>query len=336
MSNVKKALVVRYGAFGDALNITPVLKKLKQEGYEVTANVNKRTEEVLRHNPNIDKFIMHDESIPIDSLSEHWDKLKKETEHDKFINFSESIECNVALHPINPEYIYPKYERFERCNKNYYEVSEKWAGLEGCQTIPEFFPTEEEKEKALKLVKPEMFNILWSLSGSGKQKVYPWAEYVMGQILKDYEDVNIITIGDMRSQLLETLIDERIVNLSGEISMRDSMTLTKYVNLVIAPDTGVLHASGCYETPKIGLLGHTNKENITKHFINDFSLEAECACSPCFHLIYDHDVQCPVDVVTRAAWCMAYGIAPERLCDQIKKVYELSKKGEFQNVCYNC
>ena len=110
------------------------------------------------------------------------------------------------------------------------------------------------------------------------------------------------------------------------------MTLTKYVNLVIAPDTGVLHASGCYETPKIGILGHTNITNITKHFINDFSIEAECACAPCFHLIYDHDVQCPVDVVTRAAWCMSAGIPPEKLYARFKKVYELSKKGELANV----
>ena len=42
------------------------------------------------------------------------------------------------------------------------------------------------------------------------------------------------------------------------------MILTKLVDLVISPDTGVLHASGAFDTPKIGLLGHTTIENITK------------------------------------------------------------------------
>jgi ADP-heptose:LPS heptosyltransferase len=50
------------------------------------------------------------------------------------------------------------------------------------------------------------------------------------------------------------------------------MALTKFVDLVISPDTGVLHASGCYDTPKIGLLGHTTIENITKYFKNDYSI----------------------------------------------------------------
>jgi ADP-heptose:LPS heptosyltransferase len=291
------ALLVRYGAYGDALNITPVIKKLHEDGYEVIVNVNKRTEEVLRHNPHISRFIMHDESVPIDKLEAVWDKVKAENPHDKYINFSESIECNVALHPINPEYIYPKYERYERCNRNYYDVTERWAGLDGCVKRPEFYYTEAEEKEAVQYIKPGKFNILWALSGSGKQKVYPWAEYVIGQILKDYTDVQIITIGDLRSQLLETLQDERITNLSGEIPMRISMILTKFVDLVISPDTGVLHASGCYDTPKIGILGHTNIENITKYFTNDYSIEAEVPCAPCFHLIYDHDVQCPVDVI---------------------------------------
>jgi ADP-heptose:LPS heptosyltransferase len=304
------------------LNITPALKKLKEEGYHVVLNTNKRGREALEHNPNIDEWIMHDDSVPIDDLPKHWEKIIAEVNAERVINFSESIECNVALHPINPEYIYPKPERFARCNRNYYDVTEEWAKLSGCVKRPEFHYTPEEEAEAKKYIKPGKYNILWALSGSGKNKVYPWTEYVIGQILKDYEDAHIITVGDLKSQLLETVMDERITNLSGEVSMRISMVLTNLVDLVVSPDTGVLHASGCFSTPKIGLLGHTNKENITKYFLNDFSLEADCACAPCFHLIYDHDVQCPVDVVTRAAWCMAQGISPERLYKQICKVKE--------------
>jgi len=118
----------------------------------------------------------------------------------------------------------------------------------------------------------------------------------------------------------------RFIELAGEISMRESMLLTKYVDLVIAPDTGILHASGCYDTPKIGLLGHTTKENITKYFKNDYSIEATCACAPCFYLIYDHAVQCPIERVTSAAWCMAEGIKPEVLFNKIKEVLSVNNK----------
>lgn len=331
---MKKALVIRLGAYGDMVIITPVLKRLKELGYYVILNTNKRGKEVMQNNPNVDEFIEHKDPDDPDDLIAQWEKLKEDIKPDFFVNFSESIECNVALHPLNPEYIYPKKERAARCDKNYYDVTEAWAGLEGCQKTPEIYFTEEEVKKAESHLDKEKFNILWILSGSGKQKVYPWAEYVIGEILKNHNDVRIITVGDLHCQLLETLQDKDIVHLAGEISMRESCALTKVVDLVVGPDTGVLHASGCFSTPKIGLLGHTNINNITKYFENDYSLEAKVPCSPCFRLIYDHDIQCPVDVVTRAAWCMSHGIAPELVYSKVKEVYErsASRKPEVAGV----
>jgi ADP-heptose:LPS heptosyltransferase len=317
---MSKVLVIRYGAFGDCIGITPAIKRLKELGHYIVLNTSERGEEVFRHCPHIDELIIHDKDIHIDDLNEHWEKLKEQVKPDIFINFSESIECNCALHPINPEYIYPKPERYARGNRNYYDVTEEWAKLEGCQKIPELFFTEEEETQAKSYLKKGKFNILWVLSGSGKQKVYPWTEYVMGQIFKDYKDVHIITVGDYKCKLLETLQGDNVTNIAGEVSMRVSMALTKFVDLVISPDTGVLHASGCYDTPKIGLLGHTTIENITKYFKNDYSIEANCACAPCFRLIYDYEIQCPIDVVTKAAWCMAVGIPPEVLYERIKNV----------------
>lgn len=321
---MKKALVIRLGAYGDMIIITPVLKRLKEMGYFVVLNTNQRGKEVMQNNPNIDQFIMHKDPDDPADLHLVWEKLKEEVRPDKFINFSESIECNVAMHPFNPEYVYSKRERKERCDKNYYDVTEAWAGLEGCQKTPEMYFSQEELDKANSHIDKTKYNILWVLSGSGQQKVYPWAEYVMGELLLKHQDIRIITVGDMKCELLETIQDKDIVHLAGKITMRESCALTKVVDLVVGPDTGVLHASGCFETPKIGLLGHTNKNNITKYFKNDYSLEAAVACAPCFRLIYDHNIQCPVDVVTKAAWCMSMGIPPEKLYEQIEMVKNLN------------
>jgi ADP-heptose:LPS heptosyltransferase len=315
----KSCLIIRLGAYGDMLMITPVVRKLKEEGYYVILNTNKRGKEVFENNPNVDEYIMHDESMDAEDLPEHWEKLKKRINADKFINFTESLECNVALHPIQPAYNYTKKERFELCNINYYDATEKWSGLEGCQKLPELYFTPFETQVAKKYLKPEKFNILWQLSGSGKQKVYPWTDYVIGEVLKNFADIHFITTGDEKCQILETLRDKDITNLSGRIPARIAMCLTQFVDLVVSPDTGVLHASGCYATPKIGLLGHTTRTNITKYFQNDFSLEANCDCAPCFRLIYDHDIQCPVDFVTQACWCMAEGLSPERVYGKIKE-----------------
>jgi ADP-heptose:LPS heptosyltransferase len=320
-----KALVVRLGATGDMIIISPVIKKLKEMGYYVILNTGKRGKEVFLNNPNVDEFLMHNEDMKIDDLTSHWEKQKEEIKPDFYVNFTESLEGNVALHPTYPNYIYPKSERIAIGNKNYYDVTAAWSKVGECQKLPELYFTEEEIRQAKTHLKEGKYNILWQMSGSGAQKVYPWADYVMGEILKNDDDVHIITTGDEKCQLLESLIDKDITNLSGKNSIRITMCLTKYVDLVVAPDTGILHASGCYSTPKIGLLGHTTIENITKYFKNDHSLEADCPCAPCMRLIYDHTIQCPVEFMTHAAWCMAEGIKPERLYARYREVRSLNK-----------
>jgi ADP-heptose:LPS heptosyltransferase len=319
-----KALVIRTGAIGDMVIITPVLKTLHEMGYDIVLYTGKRGQGVLKECPYITKFIFHDEKNTIEQFFENIEKAKKDEKPDICIDFTESIECNVAFHPTQPHYIYPKKDRFKLCNRNYYDASEEWARkqfpeLKECQKLPELYFSVDEIAKAKSLLKTGKFNILWQLSGSGGQKVYPWAEYVMGEILKNMQDIHIITTGDEKCQLLESMQDpENITHLAGEIDVRIALALIQFVDLVVAPDTGMLHASGCYEVPKVGLLGHTTIENITKYFKNDYSVEAECACAPCFHLIYDHHIQCPIEVVTGAAWCMAEGIPPKELYARIR------------------
>ena len=232
---------------------------------------------------------------------------------------------NLASHSSDPLYWKPKYERAEICNKNYYTESIKWAGLESCETIPTLYFSEEEKKAAQVPIEKDKFNILWCLSGSGKNKAYPWTEYVMLDLLNKYKDIQFITVGDEKCQQIETK-NPNITRLSGQIPMRLSMCMTKYVGLVVSPDTGVLHASGAYTTPKIGLLGHTTKKNITETFKNDYSLEADCACAPCFRLIYDQEIQCPVHPITHSPWCLSEGIKPARLQTQIERVYNEYRK----------
>jgi len=325
---MKKVLIIRYGAYGDCIIITPILRALKEQGYYIVMNTSDRGKDILANNPHVDEWIFHDKKgLDADALNEHWEELEKKVGADVTINFTGSIEQSLALHPVDPLYNLPKNGRKERCNKNYYEATVDWANKkagftvipDGINILPELFFTEEEHKEAQSYIKEGKFNILWAMSGSGRNKTYPWSEYVMGDVLNKYDDVHFITVGDERCQMLEART-ENITNLAGSVTMRMSCLLTKYADLVISPDTGVLHASGCYTTPKIGLLGHTTKTNITETFLNDYSVEANCACAPCFRLIYDYTIQCPIDEITRASWCMAIGLEPERVLDAIETV----------------
>jgi len=335
-----KILVFRSGAFGDLVILTPVLRHLHKQGNELTVVTSTRGMEVLKNNPNIKKLVQHKEDTPINDLSEHLEWLRKKMGCEKVLDFSESIEVSLSQHPRSPNYKLSKLERLARFNRNFYEYSfehigEKWEGVD---LTPELFFEERESyqirdlgtRRCEELLKKDCFNVLIGMSGSGGNKAWPWTQDLAEKICEEYPDVHIITVGDEKCRLIEPEIEGRITNLSGRIPMRMAMQFTGLVDLVIAPDTGIIHAAGCYPTKKICLLGHNTRESITKYFRNDYSIEADpilSPCSPCLFLVYDMKFQCPLDV-TGGSLCMSKGIPMMKVYERFKEVYDSqSKKG---------
>lgn len=283
--------------------------------------------EVLKYNPYIKKLILHvKDSVPIDKLGEKIKKSAKENQCDRTIDLNESVEVALSLHPRSPEYSLPKYERRSKFERNFYEFCFEFCGEDwkGVDLNPELFFDDKELKQAHSYLNPDSFNLLVGMSGSGTNKTYEWTQEVCGSIKEKYgSKVHIITVGDVPAKIIEPE-GEGITNLAGEVSMRISMALTGIVDCVISPDTGLLHASGCYNTPKIGLLGHVTKEVITKHFFNDYSVEADenlSECAPCLRLIYNPRLQCPTHVSTGGVLCMSAGIPPETVFNKFEEVY---------------
>lgn len=342
-----KILIFRSAAFGDCLCITPVIRYLHSQGHELTVVTSKRGLEVFKNNPHISKLILHKEETLIDKLSDEIDYLRRKNKCDKVLDFSESIEVSLSQHPRSPNYKLPKQERIARFNRNFYEYSfehigEKWEGVD---LLPELFFDDSEileldkqskyKDKIKRLsdvrqfIKPDCYNILLGLSGSGRNKTWAWSQDFAYTVCGEYPDIHIITVGDIPCKLIEPELKGRITNLSGEIPMRASMFLTSLVDLVISPDTGLLHASGCFNTPKIGVLGHNTIECITKHFKNDYSVEADeklAPCAPCLSLIYDAKLQCPLSPISGGSICLTEGIPLDKVYKQFQIIYAESKQ----------
>lgn len=326
-----KILMCRLGAFGDVLITTPLIRHLYNQGHKIVYVTNERGAEVLKDNPHIE--YLHEQptdSVKVENLPDHYDYLKRKHKCDKIMDLSESVEVALSQHPRSPNYKLPKQERIRRFNRNFYEYAFEFAGepWEPNNLLPNLFFSKEELTSAEGYTKRGQFNILVGMSGSGTNKVYPWTETLCETIVQEMPDAHIITVGDAKCELIEPIVKDRITNLSGKIPMRMSMALTGLVDLVISPDTGLLHASGCYDTPKIGLLGHNTIECITKHFKNDHSIEADpkkAECAPCLYLVYNMKLQCPLSTITGSSICMAEGINPQDVFNRVKEVYAKSK-----------
>lgn len=322
-----RVLVIRIGAFGDVLITTPLVYNLKAIGHEVYYLTSEQGLQILDNNPNIDKIIYHKkDSIPVDKLEDYFNSLKQAYECDVIIDLCESVEVRLSLHPSSPQYKYTKLEKRNICNKNFYEetmaIAREKISISSNALNPFFYPKDNEIANARDFM--SKFNdkkvIMWGMSGSARQKVYPYVHQVIEHFL-DNDEIHFLTVGDEACQILEFSFKNfrNVTCLSGLWTMRESLTAMRFASLVVSPDTGLLHGSGCYGIPKIGLLTATTIENITKHFINDFSIEADpIGCTPCFSLIYDPSVQCNL-ASNKMPICMAKGISVSKVIDKIEE-----------------
>lgn len=336
----QRAIIVRYGAFGDQLIATPLIKRVAQDGYHVTYNCTDRALPVLQNNPYIDEFIVQGVGlIPNAELSRYWDDLKKD--YDLFINLSESVECKFLRVPDRPDYHLPVEERREQCGKgNFYDYALELGGYTDVKSPrPELYPTEIEEAmgRYFRAKYADKFLILWCLQGSSMHKCYPWGQDVALEFLNRHQDAITITVGDDICRLIEWdhrdangLMSGRAMKKAAVWDIRSSLLITKWVDLVISPETGVLNAAGCYDTPKIGFLTHSNKTNLTKYFANDYSMQAKIECSPCHRMIYVQNAatDCPHLDLGEGAWLCACAGAfdPNEVYRRMENVYKKWKE----------
>lgn len=323
----KECLTIRYGAIGDAIWLTPVFRLLKEQGYYIVHNCTDYSAQVLRENPYIDEFLIQDsDAIPNEDLSEYWKEIGQSFE--KVINISGSVEGKLLKIEGSEEFNWPAARRRKECGQiDYIDATMEAAGfgnIKGAKPELYFTDSEEANARFFRENFKDYFLILCSLSGSALHKTYPWMPHVAGEILKNHQDVMIITVGGMECQIIESWHHPRTINKSGVWNIRQSMIMTKYADLVIGPETGILNASACYETPKIMFLSHSGRNNLGKNWPNCVTLNArDCDCQPCHRLIYTDC--CPKGPRNLAPKCME-NINPHTVYAAFLKIYKNWKK----------
>lgn len=293
-------MIIRYGAFGDAVQVTPIIRRIKEEGFFIVVQTSFRGAQILKHNPHIDRLeVLEEGALQMGELPTFW--LKTAQCYKRFINLSGIVEQFLLKIKGQPGYDMPDKLRHMACDINYLEAYNLMAGYENdpAYTLPElyFSPREETwAKKTIDRIKADHFGkvryiVLWSLAGSGWNKKYPLVELVQRQFLEAHPDAAIITVGDESCKIVEW-DHPRLIKMSGKTAMRQSCLLTKHVDMVVGPETGVLNAASAYDTPKVILLSHSSPENLTKYWYNVTNIQPECDCSPCHKLVYVME-ECP-------------------------------------------
>lgn len=321
----KTVCVVRYGGFGDMLQAANILPELQRQGYHVTVMTTPKGQDILRHDPHVDAWLIQDEDqVPNHELSAYWDVWRKK--FSKFVNLCESVEGTLLAMPGRANHMWPDNMRRQRLNDNYLEFTAELAELPYVSES-KFYATFKEQDDALSLLGRtggnDTFHLLWALSGSSIHKFYPHQDQVIAKLLDQWPQLHVILAGDPACKILEAGWEEhpRVTLTAGELSIRDTLALAQMVDCVVGPETGVLNAVAFEpDVGKVILLSHSSAENLTKHWLNAEVLASQhTPCYPCHRLHYGREF-CHEHVESGAAMCQA-DIAPYAVASAIGRIF---------------
>lgn len=266
----KTALVVRYGAFGDLMQASSVIKGLKDQGYHVTLHSAAPGCVVMEHDPNIDKMIVFDkDQVPNADLGNFWAWQKKK--YDRFVNLSESVEGSLLAMPGRTIHFWSAEARHKVMNFNYLELQHTLAGVPHKPQV-KFYATPEEKNWA-RGVRNRMLPgpvVMYSLSGSSVHKTWAGMDHVIAGIMVNAPEATVVLVGGPEGVILEQgwENEKRVMRTSGKWSIRQTLSFLEHCDIVIGPETGVLNAASCMPMAKIVFLSHSTHENLTRDWVN--------------------------------------------------------------------
>jgi ADP-heptose:LPS heptosyltransferase/predicted SAM-dependent methyltransferase len=314
-------LIIRLGAIGDLIQTTPLFRFYAEKGYRVVLNCLDESISVIENNPYVaDVFPIQRGSIPPTQLREYMDSRRKQFA--KVVDLNESIERTLLLESCDDGFYKSREEIHQRCNVNYSDRIMSLGGMDVTGMRPEIYLSDREEYlgNLFKEKNKGFFKVQWQLTGSSIHKQYPYSESIIDYFIDKYPDIKFYLSGGGEVMMYVDSWNKRVIPKMGKWDVRQSIIMPKFMDLVISPETGVLNAAGAYDTPKIGILTHSSKENLTKYFKNDYSLESESKCAPCHKLLHDASF-CNVDERFKLPVCMSEGHDPNRIVDIIEKLY---------------
>lgn len=341
------AAIARFGGIGDNLIAGSPLKALKRLGYMTEVIAGDPNHVVYYHNPYVDKLSIKvtQRDLPQNDLP-GWQKWfeSRAHEYDVFIHASHSCEGRHALFKTMTAFWWSPEARRKLCAGSYLETVHDIAGVP-YEFGPLFFASEEEQANALETKRKigERF-ILWVLSGTRVDKVYPYSTMAIARMIKEIGAPVVLMGGPHEKEhSMAVAIRDHVALTNGSREglhlavpaseggdmcwpLRTSLAFALCADLVVTPDTGTAWAVAMEPMPKIVMVSHASSENITKHWRNAITLHADpdrVPCWPC-HRLHDDPSTCVENKEKNGAACIS-DISVERLVQTVAEQWSRGK-----------
>ncbi len=333
----KSVAIIRYGALGDLVMITPLLEACKKAGEHVTLYTSPYALAVLENNPHIDQLIVQEKDvIAITELGPYFDYIK--TKYTRFVDLCESIEGSMLKLESRREFYMPKEWRDKDCADNYYRKTLRLGGFPTTEPVVRgsLFLNKQELAKAkadyARLSGPAA-NFVWgfALHGTSHHKCYPLMQPLLAEYLADHPDERVVLLGSQEHSVLE-FDHPQVFRGAGRYNVRELIGLISQLDAIVSPESFIANCAAAFDKPVITLLSHSSKENLCSTWLHDYSLEPDRVVAPCFpcHQLHYTSGSCPQreiidtdtnEVVVAGAACTIGAIAMDTLAARMAEVY---------------
>lgn len=316
---VKKILIIEQEPLGDAVMATSVFRHLKEKYPDSKIDVftGGWAKDVFKNNPDINEIITCNTpwafSQSVLSFKGIWGHIRflcnnyvseiRNRKYDLAIDLRGDIR-NIFFFVVLPRI--PVRISYARTGGSYF-----------LSYSPEFVPDQHEIDKNFKLLEwlsistedrtpvvyPDEFDEQYVEDVLLKQKVsngskiavihpgagnslrfWPTERYVeVGKYLSK-KGFKIVLTGTEKEKILTSKIKEMFpvaVELSGMLSILQVASLLRRANMLICPDTGIMHLASCTKTPTIALIGPGNPLQIGGYGNNFIFVDKQFPCRPC-------------------------------------------------------
>jgi ADP-heptose:LPS heptosyltransferase len=275
-----------------------------------------------------------------------WQKWfeSRANEYDVFVHASHSCEGRHAFFKTMTAFWWSPEARRKASAGSYLETVHDLAGVP-YEFGPLFYASEEERGFALETKKQVGERcIVWILSGTRIDKVYPYAPMAIARIIKEVGAPVILMGGPHEKEhSMAVAIKDHVAIANGTRDglhlavpateggekcwpLRTSLTMAQMADLVVTPDTGPAWAVAFEPMPKIVMVSHASAENITKHWFNTTTLHADpdrVPCWPC-HRLHDDPSTCVENKQKNGAACIS-DISVERLVQTVAEKWNANQ-----------
>jgi ADP-heptose:LPS heptosyltransferase len=300
----ERIMLWRYGAYGDLLYTLPIIDRLREQGHILYLHTGAKGKEIFEADTRFEGMTFYEPDfhgklaeVVSAEIQKVMDQDVEGFRPDLVVNLSNTLETVMIPQRGDENFGWSIAQRRDSMvGENFYSVPLMAAALdvarrEGeCGTVAFY---EWEIEWAKRMRGDFGFLVLMALGGSTAQKRFPQAASIARKIVEEIPDAYVFLVSDPATLALRRpefrAIGSRRIKIPDArtgVAFRRALILARYADFVIGPETGLLVGAGMWGTPKTMLCTTSSVEQATAGQRNDFSLQANVACSPCLRAIY--------------------------------------------------